>query len=123
MDGSGFGLKELTPFAGAVIAGAVGGCVASIQHARTRRETVAAFAIGYMILGVYGGLMASAAAFIFYPSLVSDWPQLFLIAGVAGVVVAGAGGLGNLTMRFALNKLGLDVTIDVKRRPSKKEGE
>ncbi len=106
MNGGKFSLLELVPFAGALLTGAVGGCVASIQQARTKRETVAAFAVGYVITGAFGGLGALAALNIFYPILVNTWSHVFLVSGVGGVLTAGAIAAGNLSMRVVLRKLG-----------------
>lgn len=110
-----FRLPELLPFVGAILNGAVGGGVACIQHARTRRETVATFAIAYAITGAFGGLMALAGAMVFYPTLISGWSQLLLLSGAAGLITALALAAGNLSMRVVLKKLGLEVTINVQK--------
>ncbi|MDP2128193.1 MAG: hypothetical protein Q8K97_12535 [Pseudohongiella sp.] len=110
-----FRLPELLPFVGAILTGAVGGGVACIQHARTRRETIATFAIAYSITGAFGGLMALAGAMVFYPTMIAGWSELLLLTGVAGVITALALAAGNLSMRVVLKKLGLEVTISVQK--------
>lgn len=110
-----FRLRELIPFIGAIATGAVGGCVACVQHARTRRETVAAYAAAYAMTGAFGSLMALAAVVIFSPGMVSSWGSLFLLSGIAGLVTSLALAAGNLSMRVVLAKLGLEVVINVKK--------
>ena len=110
-----FRLRELIPFIGAIVTGAVGGCVACVQHARTKRETVAAYAVAYAMTGAFGSLMALAASMIFYPGMVSSWGSLFLLSGGAGLVTSLALAAGNLSMRVVLAKLGLEVVVDIKK--------
>lgn len=110
-----FKLKELFPFIGALVTGGIGGCVACIQHRRTRRETVAAYACAYLITGAFGGLMALAGVAVFLPDWLVGWAELLLISGSAGVVTSIALAAGNLSMRFILKKLGLEITVDVAR--------
>lgn len=114
-DNTTFRLRELTPFIGAIITGAVGGCVACLQHARTRRETVAAYAIAYAVTGAFGGVMALAASMVFSPGLIGDWAALLLLSGGAGVITSFALAAGNLSMRVVLKKLGLEVTVNVEK--------
>jgi hypothetical protein len=115
LDDDTFRLKELIPFIGAIITGALGGCVASIQHARSRSETVAAFAIGYSITGAFGAMMTLAAVMVFYPDWITGWSDLLLLTGAAGVVTALALAAGNVSMRILLKQLGLEVTVNVTR--------
>ena len=110
-----FKLRELVPFIGAIVTGAIGGCVASLQRSRSRPETVAAFAIAYAMTGAFGGLIALAAIMVFWPGWVQGWQHLFLLTGAAGVVTGMALAAGNLSMRFILSKLGLEVIVNVRR--------
>lgn len=110
-----FQFRELWPFVGAIVTGAIGGCVACIQQARTRRETVAAYAIAYGITGGFGALMTVAAATVFYPEAVRTWADIILTAGGAGVVTSLAVAAGNLSMRVAMTKLGWKITVNVER--------
>jgi len=112
-DQSPFRLRELIPFIGAIVCGAVGGCVACIQHARTRRETVAAYAVAYIITGVFGGVMALAAAMVLYPGVIGSWATLLLLTGSSGVITSLALAAGNLSMRVILRRLGLEVVVTV----------
>lgn len=110
-----FQFRELWPFVGAIVTGAIGGCVACIQQARTRRETVAAYAIAYAITGAFGALMIVAAATVFYPETVSTWADIILTAGGAGVGTSLAVAAGNLSMRFAMKKRGWKATVIIER--------
>lgn len=110
-----FRLRELAPFIGAIVTGAVGGCVACVQHARTRHETIAAYAIAYAITGAFGGVMSLSAVMVFYRHWIAGWGELFLITGAAGMVTAFALAAGNLSMRFVLKQVGLEVTVNVAR--------
>lgn len=110
-----FRLRELIPFIGAVTTGAIGGCVACFQHARTRRETVVAYAVAYAVTGAFGALMALAGIMAFYPGAINGWPSLLLVSGLSGVIVSAALAAGNLSMRFVLAKLGLEVVVSVKK--------
>lgn len=110
-----FRLPELIPFIGAILTGAVGGSVACIQHARTRRETIATYVIAYLITGAFGGLMALAGVMVFYPELIAGWGELLLLTGAAGLITALALAAGNLSMRVVLKKLGMEVTINVQK--------
>jgi hypothetical protein len=112
-----FKLRELVPFIGAIVTGAVGGCVACVQHARAnRRDVLAAYAIAYAMTGAFGGVMALSAVTVFYPHWITGWGELFLITGTAGVVTALALAAGNLSMRFLLKQIGLEVTVNVAKR-------
>ena len=115
LDNETFRLRELIPFIGAVTTGAIGGCVACLQHARTKRETMAAYAVSYAVTGAYGGVMALAAFMIFLPDVVSGWPQVLAITGIAGLIVSAAMAAGNLSARFSLPKLNMEVAVDVRR--------
>jgi hypothetical protein len=110
-----FKLRELIPFIGAIVTGAIGGCVASLQHSRSRPETVAAFAAAYAMTGAFGGLIALAATMVFLPGWVQGWHHLFLLTGAAGIMTAAALAAGNISMRFILAKLGLEVIVNVRR--------
>lgn len=110
-----FGLRELIPFIGAIVTGAIGGCVACVQHTRSRKETVTAYIIAYAITGAFGGVMVLAAVYVFYSHWITGWGELFLITGAAGLVTALALAAGNLSMRVVLKKIGLEVTVNVAR--------
>jgi peptidoglycan/LPS O-acetylase OafA/YrhL len=114
-----FTLSELIPFIGAIVTGAIGGCVACVQHTRSRPETIAAYIIAYAVTGAFGGVMALSAVTVFYPKWITGWGELFLITGIAGLVTALALAAGNLSMRFLLKQIGLEVTVNVAR--AKKE--
>jgi len=116
-----FRLRELIPFVGAVVNGAVGGCIACLQHARTRRETVLAYAAAYAMTGAFGALMTMAGASIFMPNIVTGWASLFIVSGLSGVIVSSALAAGNLSMRFILAKLGFEIVIDIKKTDNKDE--
>lgn len=111
-----FKLRELAPFIGAIITGGFSGCVAFAWHARTRREALAAYAIAYSITGAFGALMTLAAAGVLVPLLVIGWNELFLISGAAGLTAALALAGANLSMRFILRQIGLEVQINVSRK-------
>lgn len=115
MDNHPFQLRELVPFVGAIVTGAIGGCVACAQHVRTRKETVAAYSIAYLITGAFGGLMTLALMMAFYPGVIDGWHKLFLFSGVGGVATAFALAAGNISMRVILRKLGFEVVVDIKR--------
>lgn len=110
-----FRLRELIPFIGAIVTGAVGGCVACIQHARTKRETLAAYAVAYALTGAFGAAMALAASMVFYPGVIGDWGKLLLLSGSAGIITSLALAAGNLSMRVVLKRLGLEVTVSVQK--------
>ena len=110
-----FKLRELIPFIGAIVTGAVGGCVACVQHARSAPETIAAYIIAYAVTGAFGGVMALSAVTVFYPTWITGWGELFLITGTSGLVTACALAAGNLSMRFLLKQIGLEVTVNVAR--------
>lgn len=110
-----FRLRELIPFVGAIVTGAVGGCVACFQHARTRRETVLAYAVAYAMTGAFGALMALAGVSVFMPKVITGWASLFIVSGLSGIIVSSALAAGNLSMRFILAKLGLEVEVSIKK--------
>ena len=112
-------LRELIPFIGAIVTGAIGGCVAGIQHARTKPETIAAYAVAYAITGAFGAVMALAALMVFYPGWVNGWSKLFLLGGSSGLITSLALAAGNLSMRFVLKQIGLEVTVNVQKAKSK----
>ncbi|MFA5495179.1 MAG: hypothetical protein WC247_10410 [Porticoccaceae bacterium] len=115
LDDQSFSLRELIPFIGAIVNGAVGGCVASIQHNRTRRETITAYAIAYAVTGAFGAVLALAGATLFFPGSIIGWSQLILLTGAASIITALALAAGNLSMRLVLRKIGLEVTINVQK--------
>ena len=115
-----FKLRELIPFIGAIVTGAIGGCVASFQHVRNRKETVTAFVVSYAVTGAFGAIMAVAGAMAFYPDAVSGWSYLLILSGVAGVITSSAMAAGNISMRLILAKLGFEVEVTVKRSGGKR---
>ena len=117
IDDDTFRLRELIPFIGAIVTGAVGGCVASIQQKRSKsiKETVAAYALAYSITGAFGALMSIAGTMVFYPMFVTGWGELLLLSGSSGLVTALALAAGNVSMRLILKKFGLEVTVNVQR--------
>lgn len=123
LDNETFRLRELIPFIGAVTTGAIGGCVACLQHARTRRETVAAYAVSYVVTGAFGGIMALAFFMIFLPHVIQGWAEVFAISGGMGLIVSGAMAAGNLSARIALPKVGMEVAVDVRRIKPEKDDE
>lgn len=120
LDGE-FRLRELIPFVGAIVTGAVGGCVACFQHARTRRETVLAYAVAYAMTGAFGALMALAGVSVFMPKIITGWASLFIVSGLSGIIVSSALAAGNISMRFILAKLGFEIVIDIKKTENKDE--
>lgn len=120
LDGE-FRLRELIPFVGAIVTGAVGGCTACLQHVRTRRETLTAYAVAYAMTGAFGGLMSIAGVSVFMPKIITGWASLFIVSGLSGVIVSSALAAGNLSMRFILSKLGFEVVINVKKTDNKDE--
>lgn len=107
--------RELVPFAVAVVSGAIGGCVAFVHTARKTPEVVAAFFVGYVICGIFGGVMATAAAMAFAPALVDSLPELILFSGLAGLITSISLTGTNLVMRFILKRLGVEVVIGIHR--------
>lgn len=117
-----FRLSELIPFIGAIITGAIGGCVASVQHMKTGRTTYAAFAAAYSITGAFGGLMALAGIAVLSPEWIRGWGELLLVTGFSGIATSLSLVAGNISMRFLLKKIGLEVTINVSRVTSRTNG-
>lgn len=115
-DDTPFKLRELIPFIGAIVTGAIGGCVASLQHSKSKPETLAAFAIAYAMTGAFGAVLALAAVMVFLPGWVQSWSHLVLLCGAAGLTTATALAAGNISMRFILAKLGLEVIVNVRRQ-------
>lgn len=115
LGGDEFRLRELIPFVGAIVTGAIGGCVACFQHARTRRETVVAYTVAYAITGSFGALMLVAGLMVFYPAMIKGWASLLMVSGISGAVVSAAMAAGNLSMRFILGKLGMEVEVSIKK--------
>lgn len=114
LDGD-FRLRELIPFVGAIVTGAVGGCVACFQHARTRRAAVLAYAAAYAMTGAFGALMAMAGVSVFMPKVITGWASLFIVSGLSGITVSSALAAGNISMRFILAKLGMEVEVSIKK--------
>lgn len=109
---------ELLPFAVAVISGAISGCAASFSAGRKSPEVLTAFFVGYAICGVFGAVMALAGAWVFVPSLIGSVPKLILFTGAAGLITSLALASSNLTMRFILKRLGVEIVIDLRRTSS-----
>jgi hypothetical protein len=107
--------RELIPFAVAVISGAISGSAVSFSSARKSPEVLTAFLVGYAICGAFGAVMALAGAWVFIPALIGSVPNLVLFTGIAGLITSLALAGSNLTMRFILKKLGVEVVIDLRR--------
>lgn len=114
-----FKMRELIPFMGAIVTGAIGGYVASIHYAQSRREAFTAYLIAYAITGAFGGVMALSAVTVFYTDWIAGWGELFLITGIAGLVTTLALLAGNVSMHFVLKRIGLKVTLSVSRTKPK----
>ena len=109
-------VRELVPFIAAIVIGAVGGCTALTVHAvHGKREIVMAHIIAYGMVGAFGAAIAFAALLVFSPLLIDGWAKLLLLSCVSGLV-APISLLGtNVTMRFILRKIGLEVVVAIKR--------
>ena len=106
---------DLIPFVLAIVTGAISGYAVSFSYARRSPEVLTALLLGYAVCGVFGALMALACAWVFVPGLISSVAQLVLLSGVAGLITSLTLAGSNLTMRFLLKKLGVEVVVDLRR--------
>jgi hypothetical protein len=121
-DGDGqeaFKFRELVPFVTALFMGAAGGCVSWVYSRRTSRELIVAYISAFAITGAFGAVMAVSIASIFLPIWVANWHELVLFSGAAGIITASSVAAGNLTMKFVLRHLGIEMEINVRRSDDK----
>lgn len=110
-------VKSIIPILIVVLTGAIGGCAASFHNMRKKKSDVmAAFAVGYTIVGIFGSLMTFAAIGIMYP-ISETWPlsHIILLSGISGFVTPAALATGNFSMRVILKQIGIEVEVSVKK--------
>lgn len=100
-------------YALAIISGGLGGCTVAAHQLIRGRSIRPSFFLAYTIIGgVFGLLAASYGHFV----QGGQWHQIIgpaLIAGASGAVVLSA---TNLSARFILKRLGIEVVVTVKKQ-------
>ena len=102
-------------YAIAAITGMIGGCAAGSHQILRGKELRVAVVIAYGIIGLFLGLLSFAYANYLNVALTFD-KLVFscLLSGFAGSVILAS---TNLTARWVLKRLGIEVTLNIKEAP------
>lgn len=96
------------------VSGASGGCLVAAHHAIRGRSVTAMLLLAYAFIGGVFAVAGVAAMLLFSPFQITLERLLLIgmILGVAGsVALAGA----NLSVRFILRRLGIEIDVEVRR--------
>ena len=96
-----------------MIAGGMGGAAVAGHHVLRGRALTVAYVAAYLVVGSVIGLVAALVGVI-YIGLGESSEYLLMIS-----LIAGAGGsmllaAGNLSLRFILHRLGVEVVVNVR---------
>lgn len=96
----------------AVVSGGLGGCTVAAHHIIKGKSIRLSFFFGYAIIGAVFGLLTAS-----YGSFLSsqNWHEIIgpsILAGAGGAIALSA---TNLSARFILKKLGVEVVVTVKK--------
>lgn len=102
------------------VSGASGGCLVAAHHAIRGRSVTAMLLLAYAFIGGVFAVAGVAALLLFSPFQVT-LERLLLIGMVLGVSGSVALAGANLSVRFLLRRLGIEIDIEVRRldRPEK----
>jgi len=110
-----FDVLEVLLFALALAAGAMGGCtVAGYQIIRDKGQLRRYLIFAYAVIGAFfGGAIYIVASHIYlYAHSTIELLSLSMICGFLGTLVLSA---TNLSAKFILRRLGIEVVVDVRR--------
>lgn len=102
------------------VSGASGGCLVAAHHVIRGRSVTAMLLLAYAFIGGAFAVAGVAALLLFSPFQVT-FERLLLIGVVLGVSGSVALAGANLSVRFLLRRLGIEIDIEVRRieRPGK----
>lgn len=107
-------------YAVVAISGAAGGCMMVVQKVLRGRNVTAVLMLAYTFAGLVFGVAGAAGLEIF-----TEWQPSFDRALLAGLMFGaiGAGSLAgmNLSARFILRRLGVEVDVSIRPVRTKKE--
>lgn len=100
-------------YAIAAISGGLGGCTVAANRLLSGRSMRMSFFLAYAIIGVVFGVLTAAYGTFIVNDSPADIIGPAIISGIVGsIALSGA----NLTARFILQRLGVEVQITVKRK-------
>lgn len=105
----------LLMYALAAISGGLGGCAAAGHHILRGQQPRASYVLAYGIIGVLFGVLALAYGGLF-GAAVTTMDALIgqsVLAGAVGSITLAS---SNLSARWVLKKLGIEVVVSVRRR-------
>jgi len=110
-------LREIQPYATALVMGALGGCSIAVSKLikQKRAEWLFSLLCAYALVGAFGALMGMALLAIFAPTLIASFAQVVFAGGAFGLCAAAGLFSANVVMRVVLKQLGIDVEIKISR--------
>lgn len=101
-----------------MIAGGMGGAAVAGHHVLRGRALSFAYVLAYLVVGAVIGLIAALVGIVYAGMGQGEHVLMIsLIAGAAGSMLLAA---GNLSLRFILHRLGVEVVVNV--RDNRKDG-
>lgn len=100
-------------YALATISGGLGGCTVAAHHVLRGKTMRLSFALAYLIIGAVFGLLSAAYGIVVVHKHITEVIGPCIIAGMAGAIALG---MSNLSARFILKRLGIEVVVSVKRK-------
>jgi hypothetical protein len=89
----------------------MGGCTIAAQHLLSGRKMRTGYVGAYFIIGVVFGLLTAAYGAVFVKDSITDIIGPAIIAGAVGALALSA---SNMTARFLLKKLGIEVVLTMR---------
>lgn len=96
------------------VSGAAGGCMVIANHALRGRNVTALLFVAYALLGAVFGI-AGVAAMLLFAGIDATFEKLVLLGLFFGVVGSTALASANMSIRFLLRRLGIEVDVRIKR--------
>lgn len=96
------------------VSGAAGGCMVIANHALRGRNVTALLFVAYALLGAVFGV-AGIAAMLLFVGFETTFEKLILLGLFFGAVGSATLAGANLSIRFLLRRLGIEVDVSIKR--------
>lgn len=116
-------MKEIFPFIMMLVTGCIGGCAAAFQKSKHDKKKIIFLSfIAYAITGSFGAILLFGISNLFFEKELAGYTfnQLSFWAAIAGFSTASALAGTNLAFHFVLDKLGIQIDIEIKKVDKKK---
>lgn len=114
-------MTELWALVSVLVSGGIGGCAAAFAGVSQNKDIITGLTIvGYMITGMFGATVMFTFAISVLDHSFASLSDIVLVSSVAGFGTAISLFGTNMTFKFILKKLGLEIDVKIKRVDKKK---